>query len=143
MIFLSKVTTASCTRIGEQLNQAAARAQTNQRIATAITFLRANIHLNPTLEAIAEEAGLSPSRFGGLFKERTGIPLGQYVKLLKLEAARQLLENGFPTVREVMNKTGINDPSHFNRDFKSAYGVTPAKYRDYYPRSSDNLGFVG
>ena len=104
-------------------------AQTNRRIEAVVIFLQANIHLDLPPEAIAKEAGLSQPRLRTLFKESTGIPLGQYLKLLRLETARRLLENGFPAVQEVMDKVGIQDPSHFNRDFKATYGVTPAKYR--------------
>lgn len=143
MSCLSKSLATHCASITEQLNQATIRAQTNQRIIVAITFLQTNLHLDLTPEAIAKRVGLSTSRLNCLFKEKTGVTLGKYIKLLKLETARHLLENGFPTLQEVMNNAGINDPSHFSRDFRNTYGVTPAKYRDQYQRVSGNSGLVG
>lgn len=143
MSFLSKATTAHRAQIRDQFTQATTLAQTDRRMAAAVRILQANPSLAPTPETIAQQVGLSASRFCSLFKEHTGIPLGKYLKLLRLETARTLLETGYPTLQEVMDKAGIQDLSHFNRDFKAAYGVTPAKYRCQTSRSSEHSGTVG
>lgn len=142
MSFLSKATTAYRTQIRDQFTQATTLAQTDRRMAAAVRFLQANPSLAPTPETISQHVGLSASRFCSLFKEHTGIPLGKYLKLLRLETARTLLETGYPTIQEVMDHVGIYDPSHFIRDFKATYGVTPAKYRSHALRNSENLGSV-
>ena len=100
------------------------------RIQKTIELLQAGLHLNLSLETIARTVNLSSSYLRALFSEVTGLPLAYYVKQLRLEAARYLLATEFLTVKQVMAKTGIKDPSHFNRDFKSAYGVTPSQYRN-------------
>jgi AraC-like DNA-binding protein len=43
--------------------------------------------------------------------------------------ARNLLETTFLNIKEIMNKVGVKDESHFVRDFKVICGVTPAQYR--------------
>ncbi|MBS1792148.1 MAG: helix-turn-helix transcriptional regulator [Acidobacteria bacterium] len=80
------------------------------------------------MESIALQVNLSASRLRGLFRKETGLPLAHFVKLLRLETAHQLLTTEFLTIKEVMAKTGIRDHSHFNRDFKLFYGVTPSQY---------------
>lgn len=100
------------------------------RIRKTIELLQSNLKTNPSLEAIAKTVNLSPSRLRNLFSKVTGLPLAHYLKLLRLEAARYLLATEFLTVKEVMAKTGFKDPSHFNRDFKAAYGMTPSQYRN-------------
>lgn len=142
MSFLSKATTARYTHTHEQFTQATTLTQTDRRMAAAVRFLQASLSHDPAPETIAAQVGLSASRFCSLFREQTGIPLGKYLKLLRLETARDLLETGYPTIQEVMGKVGIHDPSHFNRDFKEAYGVTPAKYRRQTSRSAEHLGTV-
>ena len=142
MSFLPKATITHSIRNREHLVQATELAQTNHRISAAIRFLRDNLSLESSPESIAIKVGLSTSRLCSLFKETTGLSLGKYTKLLRLETARDLFETGFPAVQEVMCKVGIHDPSHFNRDFKNAYGVTPAKYRDRRSEPSLNLGIV-
>lgn len=102
----------------------------DSRIQKTIELLQANLHLSLSLDAIARTVNLSPSHLRALFSEITGLPLAHYVKLLRLEVARHLLATEFLTVKQVMARTGIKDPSHFNRDFKSAYGITPSQYRN-------------
>lgn len=100
------------------------------RIKKTIEFLESNLHCNLSLETIARNVNLSPSYLRALFCEVTGCPLAEYVKQMRMEAARHLLATEFLTIKEVLAQTGIKDPSHFNRDFKLKYGVTPAQYRN-------------
>lgn len=46
-----------------------------------------------------------------------------------MERARYLLETSFLSVKEITHTVGLNDESHFVRDFKKAYGTPPARYR--------------
>lgn len=101
----------------------------DSRIRKTIEHLRTTLHLAHSLESIARQVNLSASRLRSLFRKVTGLSLAHFVKLLRLETARQLLMTEYLTVKEVMAKTGIKDPSHFNRNFKLAYGVTPSQYR--------------
>lgn len=109
------------------------------RINKAIELLRSNLHLPLSLAATAKIVNLSESRLRRLFSEVTGLPLAHFVKLLRLEAARHLLATEFLTVKEVLAKTGIKDPSHFNRDFKTAFGVPPSRYRHQSKVSNDQV----
>lgn len=51
-----------------------------------------------------------------------------------MEKARYLLETSFLSVKEITHSVGLNDESHFVRDFKKAYGEPPTRYRK---RSND------
>jgi AraC-like DNA-binding protein len=46
-----------------------------------------------------------------------------------MERAKYLLETSFLSVKEITYSVGLNDESHFARDFKKAYGVPPTNYR--------------
>jgi AraC-like DNA-binding protein len=46
-----------------------------------------------------------------------------------MELAKQLLENTSLTVEQIMIQIGLTDRSHFERDFKKAFGLTPAQHR--------------
>jgi hypothetical protein len=46
-----------------------------------------------------------------------------------MERAKFLLESSFLSVKEIAYQVGLNDESHFVRDFKSTYGYSPALYR--------------
>jgi AraC-like DNA-binding protein len=103
---------------------------TDPRITFACRFLAKKCFTSS--DAIAETISvlkLSPSRFRHLFKQETGTSPAQYVKHLRLRLARQLLEKSSLSVKEVMASAGINDFSHFVRDFKLKYGCSPSALR--------------
>jgi two-component system response regulator YesN len=65
-----------------------------------------------------------------LFKTETGATAMQYLKALRMEKARELLDTTYLSVKEVAVQVGLNDTSHFVRDFKKAFGQTPTQYRN-------------
>ena len=79
---------------------------------------------------LAKFVNLSSSRLHQLFKEETGLPPAKYLRLLRMKHAGELLETSYLSVKEVMAKVGVTDESHFVRDFKKTYGLTPARYRE-------------
>jgi len=78
---------------------------------------------------LAAAVNLSPSRFAYLFRRETGVPPARYLHMLRMERARILLERTFLSVKEVMAFVGVNDPSHFSRDFRRHHGVAPTGLR--------------
>ncbi len=63
----------------------------------------------------------------------------KYLKLLRLEKAKHLLETSFLSVKEITYQVGINDESHFVRDFKKAYGNAPGQHRIKVNEMSDSV----
>lgn len=81
------------------------------------------------MDDLAHSVNLSPSRLRSLFKAETGMTPGQYHRDLRMQLIRDLVDNTFLSVKEIMERVGINDRSHFFRAFKRAYGLTPAQHR--------------
>ena len=75
---------------------------------------------------------LSNSRLRHIFKAERGIAPGQFIKSLRLQRARELLESSILTVKEVMTEAGFNDKSYFTRAFKQCFGVSPSAYRSQF-----------
>ena len=82
-----------------------------------------------TITALARLVNLSPSRLRHLFKSETGITPNQFVKEVRWSEAEKLLRTTFLRVKEIMNRVGFLDESHFGHEFKKTYGVSPSKYR--------------
>lgn len=78
---------------------------------------------------IARRAQLSPRRFSHLFREETGTTPARFLKSLRMQQAKDLLENTFLGTKEIMRKVGVGNDSHFARDFKRYYGMTPGQCR--------------
>ena len=81
------------------------------------------------VEELAQLVNLSASRLRHLFKTETGKTPAQYLKYLRLQKAELLLRTTFLTVKEIVNLVGLMTGSHFVRDFRKAYGLTPTMYR--------------
>ena len=95
-----------------------------------VEFMKTNLHRKLTIDEIAQSVELSCSRVGHLFKSEFSMSPGQYLKLLRVEKARELLESTSLRVKVIMVRVGIQDQSHFTKDFKKVYGLTPSKYRE-------------
>jgi transcriptional regulator GlxA family with amidase domain len=99
------------------------------RVRQAIHLLSKDLSSDFDIKALAASVNLSPSRLRHLFKGETGLTPAQYLKTLRLERARELLEGSFLRLKDVMPQVGINDESHFVRDFRKAHGLSPRQYR--------------
>lgn len=94
-----------------------------------LTILAVKAHQELSVEELARSVDLSASRFHHLFKEGTNVTPMHYMRMLRMDQARQLLETSSLSVKQVMNAVGVKDRSHFDREFKKAYGVTPKQCR--------------
>jgi YesN/AraC family two-component response regulator len=99
------------------------------RIEKVVTRMREEFRQDPSLSEMAQVVNLSPSRLRYLFKKETGVAPGHYLRAFRLEQAKELLETTFLSVKEIIRTIGVNDQSHFIREFKKSYALTPAQYR--------------
>lgn len=101
----------------------------DQRVQQAIHLMQKNLSRKLIPGEIASTVNLSLAHLRYLFKEETGKSPAQYLRALRMREAARLLETTFLNVKEVMHRIGVHDESHFTRDFKKVYGMTPAQYR--------------
>src|SRR5437762_14326553 len=98
------------------------------RMQWAIHELSTSDLRNPLLlQRLASKLNLSLSRFRHLFTQFAGVSPSSELKQMRLARARYLLEHSLLTVKEVAAAVGINDVSHFVRDYKAAYGENPSE----------------
>ncbi|MDQ3801829.1 MAG: helix-turn-helix transcriptional regulator [Acidobacteriota bacterium] len=96
--------------------------------------IQENLQYDWTVEELSKSIGISPPHLQRLFKSSLGMPPISYLRDLRLEKARALLEaeDEFYQVGEIGYKVGIFCNSHFTRDFKRKFGLTPSEYRRHY-----------
>ena len=82
-----------------------------------------------TAEEMAETAQLSTPHFQKLFKTQVGTPPVTYLREIRLEKARELLENSHYQIKQIGVQVGMTNDSHLTRDFKKKFGLTPTEYR--------------
>jgi transcriptional regulator GlxA family with amidase domain len=101
----------------------------DRRIEVVISKMEGQISKSWEIGELAQLVNLSASRLRHLFKTKTGKTPAQYLKYLRLQKAELLLRTTFLTVKEIVNRVGLTTGSHFVREFKRVYGVTPTAYR--------------
>jgi two-component system response regulator YesN len=67
-----------------------------------------------------------------LFREQTGEGLLEYMNKVRIEKAKELLENQNITLNEISSLVGFIDVNALIRIFKKYEGVTPGKYKEMY-----------
>jgi len=97
------------------------------RIRKALALIGASPE-TPSLEAIAREVGLSPSRFMHAFTESLGIPLRPYIAWLRLQRASIEIVSGTP-LSVAAARAGYADAAHMTRSFRAMLGMTPSMLR--------------
>lgn len=81
-----------------------------------------------TTEA-ARSAGMSYGYFSRCFHDIVGVSFIDYCTRVRLEHAREQLENTDKSIQEIAFGVGYNDEKYFSRIFKRATGATPGDYR--------------
>jgi AraC-like DNA-binding protein len=88
-------------------------------------YIDSRMEANPTLNEIADAAGLSSFHLLRQFKLAVGLPPHAYLMQRRVDQARRLLLRGYP-MREVAIRVGYADQAHFSREFRRFYGVAPS-----------------
>ena len=82
------------------------------------------------LEVLAEEVHLSPQYLSVLFAEKNGCGVNKYIKNVRMNKAKELLENTNLRIKDICTRVGYNNYSYFCKIFAEEFGKTPQKYRD-------------
>jgi AraC family transcriptional regulator len=82
-----------------------------------------------TLADLAREAGVHPVHLASAFRRAFGASVGEYIRCLRVEAARRALLDCDRTVSEVALEIGFSSHSHLTSVFRRHTGVTPSEYR--------------
>lgn len=95
------------------------------RIQAYITeHLAADLHAS----VVAAQFKMSVSSLQHIFKKQLGISFHRYVESIRLDLARDLLQAGNLTVKEVMYATGYRNRKTFSNAFKN-WGRVPAHFK--------------
>ena len=110
-------------------------------IARAVARLRQDFDQPLHVEGLARELGMSVSGFHHHFKAVTAMSPLQFQKRLRLQEARRLMLGEDLDAASAAYRVGYHDASHFNREYKSLFGVPPM--RDVQRLREETLAFPG
>jgi AraC-like DNA-binding protein/ligand-binding sensor protein len=82
-----------------------------------------------SLSQVARSVNVSTYHFCKMFKRATGFTFTEYLSLVRIAKAKNLLLNPHLHVSEIAYEVGFNSLTHFNRVFKKIVGQSPSAYR--------------
>ena len=103
------------------------------KINTVLNYITENYCQPMSAELLAEQLGMSLSKFSRFFQKGTGNSFTDFVNQIRINKACQLLMNTDHYVTNVCYEVGFNNVANFNRRFLQLKGMTPKEFR----RSAD------
>ncbi|KLV92118.1 AraC family transcriptional regulator [Klebsiella aerogenes] len=88
-----------------------------------------NLESRLDIETVARRAGYSKWHLQRIFKEHTGYPLAEYIRMHKLQRSVERLANSDEPILNVAIALGFDSQQSFNRSFKRQYGQAPGAWR--------------
>lgn len=95
-------------------------------------YIEANIEGKITVEELADEVALGRRSFERRFRQVTNNSVLEYIRRVKMEAAKRSFESSRKNINEVMYDVGYTDTKAFRSTFKKITGLTPIAYRNKY-----------
>lgn len=94
----------------------------------AIQYVNDRYADNVSLDMAAEQAGISSTYLGRLFKQETGEYFTDYLNRVRIEAAKRLIRSGNVKVKHIFERVGFTSYNYFFKVFKDFTGMTPHTY---------------
>ena len=100
----------------------------NEFIQKTLSFINENISDSKlSVELLSSKVFLSRSQLYRKIKTLTGVSVNEFIRNVRLEKARGLIEEGNDNINEISFKVGFTSPSYFTKCYKSKYGHLPTQ----------------
>lgn len=84
---------------------------------------------NLDLTQVAEAIGSNPSYLSRLMKQELGISFKDFLTMLRISSAIQLMRDKQLSLNQIAEKVGYNNQHYFSAAFKNCQGVSPSEFR--------------
>ncbi|WP_166822280.1 AraC family transcriptional regulator [Thalassoroseus pseudoceratinae] len=105
-------------------------------IATAIRYAENNLASPPSVQDLAEVAGMSRYQLDRRIRRVFGLTAGQWLMKLRIDHAQQSLQETDISISQIALEAGYTDQSAFTRQFRQATGLSPREFRQAFHRRS-------
>ncbi len=83
-----------------------------------------------TIEKLCQEVGISHTQLHRKLIALTGFSTNKFIRTIRLNKAKELLQNQALSITSIALDTGFYDASHFGKVFKQEFGLTPMEWRE-------------
>lgn len=88
-----------------------------------------NFSVDYSVEGLSKESGLSQAKLQEGFKLLYTRTVTEYIRHIRLEAARDLIGTTDMNISQVVYTIGFSSRSYFSKIFKSKYGISPSEFQ--------------
>jgi AraC-like DNA-binding protein len=99
------------------------------RLARLRAHLESNLSEPFTARDAARIAAVSACYFSTFFHDRVGLRFKSWVRIVRVERAKELIASSNASIAEIAARVGFNDLRTFERAFKSVTALTPREYK--------------
>lgn len=98
-------------------------------VVRAVSYIYAHYLEDISLDTVAKELGVSKYTVSRIFTSVVKVNFVNYVNLLRIDCAKELLTNTSRSIAEIGLDSGFDCIRSFNRIFKMHVGMSPLQYR--------------
>lgn len=100
-----------------------------KEMAKALAYIHDNFDKDLSMTMVSNHVSLNYSYFSERFKEYVGESFVNYLKKLRVQKAKELLERTDGRIYEIGRRVGFENPKQFNRVFREIEGISAMEYR--------------
>ena len=104
----------------------------NILIKKTMDYVNQDITRNVSLKELADKMFLNYSYLSQLFKKETSLNFSEYLVLVRMEKAREMLCDVRLKIYKIANNLGYSSAKHFSNTFKKIYELSPSEYQSLY-----------
>jgi AraC-like DNA-binding protein len=109
------------------------RAPMDRRIHDSVLRIEQELANPLTVEALSQQASMSPAAFARLFRANLNVSPYQYILRRRVEVAALQLGTTDLSIKQIAHACGFCDRYHFTRVFTHFRGISPAAFRQQRP----------
>ena len=93
-------------------------------------YILNNYHRKLTLQVLASQFYVPSAACSSLIKEKLNMSFNEYLADIRLEKAKQLLQETDLSAERISDEIGYSNPKYFFKIFKKMTNLTPVEYRN-------------
>ncbi len=116
------------SEMGEKLVSERTGTEVQQNLITKICqYVSQNYMSDVSIDKMGDVFNITPTYLSRVFREKTGRKYIEYVTGIRMERAREFLQSGKYSIREISELVGYTSEKHFSRTYKKYYGISPSQ----------------
>lgn len=101
----------------------------DRRVSAALRYLEENFTEEVSISGLAASVFLSSDHFTEIFEQAVGMPPREYVRHLRVQRAKQLMQTTDLLMTDIAQMAGFRTSSYFARSFRAATGMSPRDFK--------------